>query len=172
MHPITSTCNIDQCSYFKAQHDTRGLGYWLSNLSSLSVLLQRSFKATRATVSTPHRRRFSCERIFQANQTSSSGLAYLSAQSVDGASGLHQIEARYPALLFKQQLVDQIEKVYGVISDKMKKELNPLLELCIQVPHLLTKGIIHCQLFILKIWGISKSLGSKNFILKGLAVSC
>ncbi|XP_021303107.1 myosin-17 isoform X4 [Sorghum bicolor] len=118
----------------EAQHDTRGLAYWLSNLSTLSVLLQRSFKASRATVSTSHRRRFSCERIFQANQTSSSGLACLSAQSVDGATAFHQIEARYPALLFKQQLVDQIEKVYGVISDKMKKELNPLLELCIQDP--------------------------------------
>ncbi|XP_066368154.1 myosin-17-like isoform X8 [Miscanthus floridulus] len=118
----------------EAQHDMRGLAYWLSNLSTLSVLLQRSFKATRATVSTPHRRRFSCERIFQANQTSSSGLACLSAQSVDGARVFHQIEARYPALLFKQQLVDQIEKVYGVISDKMKEELNPLLELCIQDP--------------------------------------
>ncbi|KAJ1263831.1 hypothetical protein BS78_09G217000 [Paspalum vaginatum] len=118
----------------EAQHDTRGLAYWLSNLSTLSVLLQRSFKVTRTTVSTPHRRRFSCERIFQANQTSGSGLAYFSAQSVDGVSGFHLIEAKYPALLFKQQLVDQIEKVYGVISDKMKKELNPLLELCIQDP--------------------------------------
>ncbi|GJN15070.1 hypothetical protein PR202_gb01959 [Eleusine coracana subsp. coracana] len=51
---------------------------------------------------------------------------------MDGAVGLHQIEARYPALLFKQQLVDLTEKVYGMISDKLKKELNPLLELCIQ----------------------------------------
>ncbi|XP_023156085.1 myosin-11 isoform X10 [Zea mays] len=118
----------------EAQHDTRSLAYWLSNLSTLSVLLQRSFKATRATASTPHRRRISCERIFQANQTSSSGLACLSAQSVDGGTVFHQIEARYPASLFKQQLVDQVEKVYGVISDKIKKELNPLLELCIQDP--------------------------------------
>nr|AGT17069.1 hypothetical protein SHCRBa_198_P02_F_140 [Saccharum hybrid cultivar R570] len=138
----------------EAQHDTRGLAYWLSNLSTLSVLLQRSFKATRATVSTPHRRRFSCERIFQANQSSSSGLACLSAQSVDGASVFHQIEARYPALLFKQQLVDQIEKVYGVISDKMKKELNPLLELCIQAPSILVHklftqifSMVNVQLF-------------------------
>ncbi|KAF8727396.1 hypothetical protein HU200_019001 [Digitaria exilis] len=56
-----------------------------------------------------------------------------SAQSIDGTSGFQQIEAKYPALLFKQQLVDQIEKVYGIISERMKKELNPLLELCIQV---------------------------------------
>ncbi|KAL5231718.1 hypothetical protein ABZP36_030494 [Zizania latifolia] len=119
---------------YQAQYDTRSLAYWLSNLSTLSVLLQRSFKTTRAAISTPHRRRFSYERIFQASQTSNSGLAYFSAQSVDGPSGLQQIDAKYPALLFKQQLVDLIEKVYGMISDKVKKELNPLLELCIQDP--------------------------------------
>ncbi len=56
---------------------------------------------------------------------------------MDGPSGLQQIDAKYPALLFKQQLVDLIEKVYGMISDKVKKELNPLLELCIQVLPLL-----------------------------------
>uniref|UniRef100_A0A0D9WJ44 Myosin motor domain-containing protein n=1 Tax=Leersia perrieri TaxID=77586 RepID=A0A0D9WJ44_9ORYZ len=116
----------------EAQHDTRSLAYWLSNLSTLSVLLQRSFKTTRAAISVPHRRRFSYERIFQGSQTSNSGLAYFSAQAVDGPSGLQQIDAKYPALLFKQQLVDLIEKVYGMISDKVKKELNPLLELCIQ----------------------------------------
>ncbi|KAG8086217.1 hypothetical protein GUJ93_ZPchr0010g8727 [Zizania palustris] len=121
-------------SAIEAQYDTRSLAYWLSNLSTLSVLLQRSFKTTRAAISTPHRRRFSYERIFQASQTSNSGLAYFSAQSVDGPSGLQQIDAKYPALLFKQQLVDLIEKVYGMISDKVKKELNPLLELCIQDP--------------------------------------
>jgi myosin V len=66
------------------------------------------------------------------NQTSNAGLAYLSGQSV-GSAGLLQVEAKYPALLFKQQLVDLIEKVYGMISDSVKKELNPLLELCIQV---------------------------------------
>ncbi|KAF0924298.1 hypothetical protein E2562_009998 [Oryza meyeriana var. granulata] len=121
-------------SAIEAQHDTRGLAYWLSNLSTLSVLLQRSFKTTGAAISAPHRRRFSYERIFQASQTSNSGLAYFSSQPVDGPSGLQQIDAKYPALLFKQQLVDLIEKVYGMISDKVKKELNPLLELCIQDP--------------------------------------
>jgi myosin-5 len=109
----------------------RTLAYWLSNLSTLTVLLQRSFK-TRTAISTP-RRRFSSERIFHGNQTSNAGLAYLSGQSVVGSAGVPQVEAKYPALLFKQQLVDLIEKVYGMISDSVKKELNPLLELCVQV---------------------------------------
>ncbi|XP_062219527.1 myosin-17-like isoform X5 [Phragmites australis] len=118
----------------EAQNDMRTLAYWLSNLSTLTVLLQRSFKTTRTAISTPQRRRFSSERIFHANQTSNAGLAYLSGQSVVGSGGLPQVEAKYPALLFKQQLVDLIEKVYGMISDSVKKELNPLLELCIQDP--------------------------------------
>ncbi|CAO2171232.1 unnamed protein product [Urochloa humidicola] len=118
----------------EAKNDMRTLAYWLSNLSTLTVLLQRSFKTTRTAISTPQRRRFSSDRIFHGNQTSNAGLAYLSGQSVVGSAGLPQVEAKYPALLFKQQLVDLIEKVYGMISDSVKKELNPLLELCIQDP--------------------------------------
>jgi myosin V len=69
---------------------------------------------------------------------------------VDGAVGLHKIEARYPALLFKQQLVDLIQKVYGMINDKLK-ELNPLLELCIQVPpHLRKTNHAICKACLLK----------------------
>uniref|UniRef100_A0ACD5T7Z5 Uncharacterized protein n=1 Tax=Avena sativa TaxID=4498 RepID=A0ACD5T7Z5_AVESA len=118
----------------EVQHDTRSLAYWLSNLSTLSVLLQRCFRTSRAATSTPYRRKISYDRIFQASQATNSGLAYFSGQSLDEPSGAHQIDAKYPALLFKQQLVDLIEKVYGLISDKLKKELNPLLELCIQDP--------------------------------------
>uniref|UniRef100_A0ACD5VGE2 Uncharacterized protein n=1 Tax=Avena sativa TaxID=4498 RepID=A0ACD5VGE2_AVESA len=120
-------------SAIEAQNDVKTLAYWLSNLSALTVLLQRSFKTTRTALSTPQRRRFSSERIFHTSQTSNTGLASL-GQSVVGATGLPQVEAKYPALLFKQQLVDLIEKVYGMISDSVKKELNPLLELCIQDP--------------------------------------
>ncbi|KAM0828312.1 hypothetical protein ACQ4PT_067633 [Festuca glaucescens] len=120
-------------SAIEAQNDVKTLAYWLSNLSALTVLLQRSFKTTRTALSTPQRRRFSSERIFHTSQTSNAGLASL-GQSIVGATGLPQVEAKYPALLFKQQLVDLIEKVYGMISDSVKKELNPLLELCIQDP--------------------------------------
>ncbi|XP_044981103.1 myosin-5-like isoform X2 [Hordeum vulgare subsp. vulgare] len=118
----------------EAQHDTRSLAYWLSNLSTLSVLLQRSFRTTRTATSIPSRRKMSYERIYQASQASNSGLAYFSGQLLDEPGAAHQVDPKYPALLFKQQLVDLIEKVYGLISDKLKKELNPLLELCIQDP--------------------------------------
>lgn len=52
-----------------------------------------------------------------------------------GADTLRQVEAKYPALLFKQQLTAYVEKIYGMIRDNLKKEISPLLGLCIQVCH-------------------------------------
>lgn len=46
---------------------------------------------------------------------------------------LDQVEAKYPALLFKQQLTAYVEKIYGMIRDNLKREISPLLGLCIQV---------------------------------------
>jgi len=43
------------------------------------------------------------------------------------------VEAKYSALLFKQQLTAYMEKMYGVIWDNLKKDLSPLLSSCIQV---------------------------------------
>lgn len=50
-----------------------------------------------------------------------------------GIDTLRQVEAKYPALLFKQQLTAYVEKIYGMIRDNLKKEISPLLGLCIQV---------------------------------------
>ena len=49
---------------------------------------------------------------------------------------LSTIEAKYPALLFKQQLTAYVEKIYGMIRDNLKKEISPQLGLCIQVIHI------------------------------------
>lgn len=46
---------------------------------------------------------------------------------------VRQVEAKYPALLFKQQLTAYVEKIYGIIRDNLKKELSSLLSSCIQV---------------------------------------
>jgi len=36
-------------------------------------------------------------------------------------------------MLFKQQLTASLEKIFGLIRDNLKKEISPLLSLCIQV---------------------------------------
>lgn len=50
-----------------------------------------------------------------------------------------RIEAKYPALLFKQHLTASVEKIYGMIRDGLKKEIGPFLNLCIQVSNPIQK---------------------------------
>jgi myosin-5 len=44
------------------------------------------------------------------------------------------VDARYPAILFKQQLTACVEKIFGQLRDNLKKEISPLLNVCIQAP--------------------------------------
>jgi hypothetical protein len=46
---------------------------------------------------------------------------------------IQMVEAKYPALLFKQQLTAYVETIYGIVRDNFKKDLSPLLSSCIQV---------------------------------------
>lgn len=46
---------------------------------------------------------------------------------------MRQVEAKYPALLFKQQLTAYVEKIYGMIRDNLRKVIAPFLGMCIQV---------------------------------------
>jgi myosin-5 len=53
---------------------------------------------------------------------------------IGGLDVLSQIEAKNPALLFMKQLTAYVEKIYGMIRDNLKKEISPMLGLCIQAP--------------------------------------
>ncbi|CAN1340154.1 XI-K [Linum perenne] len=98
------------------------LAYWLSNASTLLSLLQHTLKATGAASLTPQRRRTSSASLFGR------------MSQISRLDDLRQVEAKYPALLFKQQLTAFLEKIYGMIRDNLKKEISPLLGLCIQAP--------------------------------------
>ncbi|KAG5403473.1 hypothetical protein IGI04_009592 [Brassica rapa subsp. trilocularis] len=118
------------------------LAYWLSNSATLLLLLQRTLKATGAASLTPQRRRTSSASLFgrmsqglrASPQSAGAGLSFLNRQGVTKLDDLRQVEAKYPALLFKQQLTAFLEKIYGMIRDNLKKEISPLLGLCIQAP--------------------------------------
>lgn len=58
---------------------------------------------------------------------------------------MSHVEARYPAILFKQQLTACVEKIFGLIRDNLKKELCPLLGSCIQVGFLIPGWILGLQ---------------------------
>ncbi|KAL8502981.1 hypothetical protein ACS0TY_021924 [Phlomoides rotata] len=122
-------------------HDNNdGLTYWLCNTSTLLMLLQHTLKASGAASLTPHRRRSSSASLFGRmsqglrGSPQSAGLSFLNGRMLGKLDDLRQVEAKYPALLFKQQLTAFLEKIYGMIRDNLKKEISPLLGLCIQAP--------------------------------------
>ncbi|KAG5056197.1 hypothetical protein JHK85_008707 [Glycine max] len=116
------------------------LAYWLSNTSTLVLLLQRTLKASGAAGMAPQRRRSSSGTVFGRMTHSFRGtpagvnLSLINGSMSGGIDASRQVEAKYPALLFKQQLTAYVEKIYGMIRDNLKKEISPLLGLCIQAP--------------------------------------
>ncbi|XP_022892536.1 myosin-11-like isoform X1 [Olea europaea var. sylvestris] len=162
----------------KNQDNNDVLAYWLSNASTLLLPLQRTMKASGPTEMAPLRRRSSSAALFGRMSQSFRGSPNgVNISFVNGLPGgvetLRQVEAKYPALLFKQQLTAYVEKIYGMIRDNLKKEISPLLGLCIQAPRTsrasLVKGSSRsiantaAQQALIAHWqGIVKSLG--NFL--------
>ncbi|KAK6937695.1 IQ motif, EF-hand binding site [Dillenia turbinata] len=120
------------------QENNELMAYWLSITSSLLFLLQKSLKAAGAT--TPQKALptslFGRMTMGFRSSPSSNKLA------VAALSAVRQVEAKYPALLFKQQLAAYVEKIYGIIRDNLKKELGALLALCIQAPRASKGGVL------------------------------
>jgi len=48
------------------------------------------------------------------------------------------VEAKYPALLFKQQLDAFVQKIFPMLRDNVKKEVTPQLAACIHAPRAAT----------------------------------
>lgn len=67
-----------------------------------------------------------------------------------------KVEAKYPALLFKQHLTAFVEKIYGTIRDSLKKEISPFLNLCIQV------SILYNREYDMTDWTMKKFLFNIN----------
>ncbi|KAL5189914.1 Myosin-15 [Glycine soja] len=105
------------------------LPYWLSNTSALLCLLQRNLHPNGFLTTTAQRYARS------SGLTSRIGNGLRSPLKLIGYDdNTSQVEARYPAILFKQQLTACVEKIFGLIRDNLKKELSPLLGSCIQAP--------------------------------------
>jgi len=162
----------------ETQDNNDTLAYWLSNASTLLLLLQRTLKASGAAGMAPQRRRSSSATLFGRMTQSFRGAPQgvnisLINGSMNGVDTLRQVEAKYPALLFKQQLTAYVEKIYGMIRDNLKKEISPLLGLCIQAPRISRASLVkgssrsvantEAQRALIAHWqGIVKSLG--NFL--------
>ncbi|OAY68635.1 Myosin-8, partial [Ananas comosus] len=121
------------------------LAYWLSNASALLFLLQKSLKAAGSAGSTPRRKPPPPTSLFgrmtQGFRSSSANLV------VDELDIVQHVEAKYPALLFKQQLSAYVEKIYGIIRDNVKKDLTAILSLCIQAPRTAKASMVRGRSF-------------------------
>ncbi|CAH1446365.1 unnamed protein product [Lactuca virosa] len=157
----------------KAQDNNDILAYWLSNASTLLLLLQRTLKASgSATGLGPQRRRTSATLFGRTSFRGAPQGVNLSFMNggLSALEAVSQVEAKYPALLFKQQLTAYVEKIYGMIRDNLKKEISPLLGLCIQAPRTSRASLVKggasrsvntaAQQALIAHWqGIVKSLG-------------
>ncbi|KAL0710643.1 hypothetical protein Bca4012_017621 [Brassica carinata] len=107
--------------------DNDHLTYWLTNTSTLLFLLQRSLKnhsTSSASPKLPPQPTSFFGRMTQGFRSTSS--ASLSGDVVQ------QVDAKTPALLFKQQLTAYVETIYGIVQENVKRELEPVLSSCIQ----------------------------------------
>ncbi|KAJ9563359.1 hypothetical protein OSB04_008519 [Centaurea solstitialis] len=135
-------------SSIEAQDDIKDLAYWLSTTSTLLFLLQSTIKASGSPYKSPQRNRFSPSTLFGSMAQGFLG-SPMSMGTSSGYSGMEgkpsaqsKIEAKYPALLFKQHLTACAEKLYGMIRDSLKKEISPFLNSCIQAPRSTRVGSI------------------------------
>ncbi|KAI3897061.1 hypothetical protein MKW92_016716 [Papaver armeniacum] len=117
------------------QENVNELAYWLSTTSALLFLIQNTIKASNSPINAAHRSRASPTTLFgrmaQGLRTSPISSGY---SGMVGKPEKSKVEAKYPALLFKQHLTAYVEKIYGMIRDSLKKEISPFLNLCIQAP--------------------------------------
>eukprot|EP01018_Ginkgo_biloba_P007926 Gb_22496 [translate_table: standard] len=131
-------------SIIEGKDDNHLLSYWLSNTSTLLFLLQRNLKPS-GVHTTPQRRYPGSVtligRMTQGFRSPSIIGTLGTGGSFGGLEGIQQVEAKYPAILFKQQLTAYLEKIYGIIRENVKKEINPLLSLCIQAPRTSRAGM-------------------------------
>uniref|UniRef100_A0A0E0KLW7 Myosin motor domain-containing protein n=1 Tax=Oryza punctata TaxID=4537 RepID=A0A0E0KLW7_ORYPU len=134
-------------SAMQKQESNADLAYWLSNSSSLLIILQKSLKPVGSSGTTPLKR--------TQTQTSFLGRMVFRASNITVDMDLvRQVEAKYPAFLFKQQLTAFVEGLYGMIRDNVKREISSVLTLIIQVPSIFARKIftqifsfINAQLF-------------------------
>uniref|UniRef100_A0A7N0SYH6 Uncharacterized protein n=1 Tax=Kalanchoe fedtschenkoi TaxID=63787 RepID=A0A7N0SYH6_KALFE len=118
-------------SEIESEDNNEHMAYWLSNTSTLLYLIQRSLKAGSAA---NHRKPPPPTSLFGRMTMGFRSSASSASITVAPFDVIRPVEAKYPALLFKQQLTAYVEKIYGIIRDNLKKELSSYLSLCIQAP--------------------------------------
>ena len=140
----------------RRQDDNAALAYWLTVTATLLHLLQKnvkpasgggaarlrspparpSFFGGRAGGFTSFFQRAAGSPVAGAPGTPSSSSPGAGDASIHagGVGGFRAVEARYPALLFKQQLDAFVQKLFPMLRDNVKKEIAPHLAACVHAP--------------------------------------
>lgn len=123
----------------KQQDDNKCLAYWLTNTVTLLHLLQKNIKPASGNQYSRTRSGSvgaAAGRVFGGLfGRSPSSLANAEASiHGGGVGGFRQVEAKYPALLFKQQLDAFVQKIFPMMRDNVKKQITPMLSNCIHIP--------------------------------------
>ncbi|XP_071718408.1 myosin-14-like [Rutidosis leptorrhynchoides] len=105
-------------STIEEKEDIKHMAYWLSVTSTLLFLTQKTLSPSPPKPPPPS--------LF--------GRMTQGFRSASIISIVCHVEVKYPALLFKKQLVGFVENLYGSIRDNLKKDLSQLLSSCIQAP--------------------------------------
>uniref|UniRef100_A0A0E0CLR9 Myosin motor domain-containing protein n=1 Tax=Oryza meridionalis TaxID=40149 RepID=A0A0E0CLR9_9ORYZ len=132
-------------SFFERQHEsvdalincvTENIGFSEGKpIAAITIYKCLSLKAAGSSGGTPRKK----------PQTQSSFLGrmvFRSSNITVDMDLVRQIEAKYPAFLFKQQLTAFVEGLYGMIRDNVKKELSSLLSHAIQVPRIMKASMV------------------------------
>ncbi|XP_010433173.1 PREDICTED: myosin-14-like isoform X2 [Camelina sativa] len=124
-------------SAIEDEDDNDHLAYWLSNTSTLLFMIQQSLKPG-ATGASPQQKPPVSTSLFgrmaMGFRSAPSSAETSAAAAAAAAAVIRPVVAKDPALLFKQQLTAYVEKIFGMIRDNLKNELQTLLSLCIQAP--------------------------------------
>ncbi|GFR45863.1 hypothetical protein Agub_g7314 [Astrephomene gubernaculifera] len=129
----------------RGQEDNNCLSYWLSNTVTLLHMLNKNIKPASGNVNKARvgvtagavgATRSVLGAMFGSRSGASpGGLAHAEASiHGGGVGGFKQVEAKYPALLFKQQLDAIVQKIFPMIRDNVRKEISPMLSNCIHTP--------------------------------------
>ncbi|GLC45482.1 hypothetical protein PLESTB_000318800 [Pleodorina starrii] len=146
----------------RGQEDNNCLSYWLTNTVTLHHLLTKNLKlatskagsgaasggvaGTTAATTAIAATRSTVDAMFGSyNGVVPPGSLPQQAKNASGGGGgaggvCKQVEARYPAMLFKQQLDAFVQKIFPSIRDNVRKEITPLLSYCIHSPGYMATG--------------------------------
>lgn len=113
------------------------LPHRLTNTVTLLHMLQKNIKPASGSSHTRRPMATTARSVFGGlfSRAGGGGLAHAEASiHGGGVGGFKQVEAKYPALLFKQQLDAFVQKIFPMMRDNVKRVITPMLANCIHTP--------------------------------------